>query len=218
MHHRLDWEIAIRELDGADSPHTLRSYRCDFERFENWCKANSLVALPASPSTIARFIAEQYPDLKPTSLKRRLVGIRKIHRLFDFEDPTGSEIIETEIRRARRRYFARPRQALGLTQQLRDRLVAACDDTLLGLRNRTMIAVGYDTLCRRSELVGLRVEDITRKERGASIIVRRSKNDPFGSGRTAAISSGSLRILDQWLDAADIENGIILRPVYKGVV
>lgn len=35
------------------------------------------------------------------------------------------------------------------------------DESLRGLRNRAMLLVGYDTLCRRSELVSLRVEDIS---------------------------------------------------------
>jgi integrase/recombinase XerD len=73
-------------------------------------------------------------------------------------------------------------------------------------------------LCRCSELVALRAEGIILREYGARILVRRAKNDPFGNGRTAAISSRSLRILTHWLDTAGIEKGPIFRPVMKGVV
>ena len=38
---------------------------------------------------------------------------------------------------------------------LRDKLIAAYPKMLLGLHNCAIIAVGYDTLCRRFELVGL---------------------------------------------------------------
>ena len=40
-------------------------------------------------------------------------------------------------------------------EDLRDKLIAACSNTPIGSRNRAIIAVGYDTLCRGSELVGL---------------------------------------------------------------
>jgi integrase len=54
-----------------------------------------------------------------------------------------------------------------------------------GLRNRALVAVGYDTICRRSELVALRVEDLDPRPRdGFSVLVRRAKNDPFAMGWT----------------------------------
>jgi integrase len=77
-----------------------------------------------------------------------------------------------------------------------------------------MIALGYDTLCRRSELVGLRVEDLApSKDDAAQVLVRRSKNDPFGAGRLAYVSPRTLRIVRAWLTAAEITAGPIVRAV-----
>lgn len=82
-----------------------------------------------------------------------------------------------------------------------------------------MIAIGYDTLCRRSELVALRAEDIEPRPNGsANILVRRAKNDPDGMGRVAAISAASLSRLRVWLDAAEITEGPLFRPVYGDTV
>jgi len=88
------------------------------------------------------------------------------------------------MRRALRAKRARPHQALGLTNDLRDQLIAACPNTLAGKRDRAMIALGYDTLCRRAELVALLLEDLRPPANGsAQILIRRSKNDPYGEGR-----------------------------------
>jgi integrase len=88
-----------------------------------------------------------------------------------------------------------------------------------GLRNRALVAVGYDTLCRRSELVALRAEDLEPRPRGGfSVLVRRAKNDPFAMGRTAWISARTAEILRHWLKAGDIVQGAMFRPVYHGVV
>lgn len=59
------------------------------------------------------------------------------------------------MRRALRTKPRRQKQAHGLTRELRHKLLAACPKDLLGLRNHALIAVGYDTLCRRAELVSL---------------------------------------------------------------
>ena len=76
-------------------------------------------------------------------------------------NPVEDEEVLLAMRRALRTKPRWPKQAYGLTKDLRDKLIAVCPRTLIGIRNRAIIAVGYDTLCRRSELVGLRVEDLS---------------------------------------------------------
>jgi integrase len=99
-----------------------------------------------------------------------------------------------------------------LTSDLRDRLIAACTADLAGLRDRAMIAVGYDMLCRCSELVALRVEDLDpRPSGGANLLVRRGKADQDGNGRIAALSQRTVGLLKDWLAAADIEHGPMFR-------
>jgi integrase/recombinase XerD len=88
----------------------------------------------------------------PSTLRRRLAGIRKLHRLMRLPNPVEDEEVLLAMRRALRTKPRRQKQAYGLTKDLRDKLIAARPETLLDLRNRAIIAVGYDTLCRRSEL------------------------------------------------------------------
>ena len=93
--------------------------------------------------------------MKRRSLRQRrfvgaLAGIRKVHRLMRLPNPAEDEEVLLAMRRALRTKPRRPKQAYGLTKKLRDKLIAACPNDLLGIRNRALIAVGYDTLCRRS--------------------------------------------------------------------
>ena len=98
--------------------------------------------------------------------------------------PTEDEDVAIALRRAFRQKRRRPKQALGITSERLERLLTACGEDLKGARDRAMLKVGYDTLCRRAELVALRVEDIEEDGNGgARILIRRSKNDPFGDGR-----------------------------------
>ena len=97
---------------------------------------------------------------------------------------------------------------------MKRKLIAACPDDLQGLRDRALIAVGYDTLCRRAELVQLRVDDLSPKHDGsATILVRKSKADQFGRGRLAYLSAEALNHVQAWISAAAITTG----PLFRGV-
>lgn len=210
-----DWRAVLASLHGAYSPNTIRAYEADFAVFEAWCQSVALKPMPARPSTLAWFIEVDAQKASPATLSRRLSGIRKVHRLFRLENPTDDEEVRTAMRRALRSKLRRPRQAMGLTRDLREELIKACPDSLHGKRDRALIALGYDTLCRRAELVGLRVEDLStdRRNPGATILIRRAKNDVFGNGRFGYVSADALALIQSWLDAAKISEGWIFRAV-----
>ena len=212
------WPKVLDRLDGAYSPHTLLSYHSDFAAFEARCRSKKLAYLPTEPSTVAAYLAAETERLKPSTLKRKLAGIRKIHYLLRLGDPTSDVEVDVAIRRARRLKPQRPDQALGITAELRDRLLAACRSDLTGLRDRALVAVGFDTLCRRSELVALRAEDLQPNHFGtACLLIRRAKNDPEGAGRIAHVTPLGLEALRTWMAAANIESGPLFRPVYQTV-
>ncbi len=209
------WRAAIARLDGAYSENTLRSYRADFAAFEAWCRTSRLRPLPASPQAVAGFITAVAPKFSPSTLRRRLGGIRKVHRLMRLPNPVEDEEVLLAMRRVLRSKPRRPKQAYGLTRNLRDKLIAASPNTLIGIRKRAIKAVGYDTQCRRSELVGLRVEDLSKLEHGAmSILVRRAKNDPFGDGRLGYLTPKTVTLLKKWLKASNIKDGWLFRRIY----
>lgn len=213
----MNWQTAIDRLEGAYSEHTLRSYRSDFAIFDEWCFANNLSPLPAAPETVAAFIAGQAPTLAAATLRRRLAGIRKVHRLFRYANPAEDEEVLIAMRRALRAKASRQKQALGLTKELRDHLVAACGNDLAGVRDKALILTGYDTLCRRSELAVLRVEDLSPSTGGSRLAqIRRAKNDPFGNGRDGYISRATAEAIDAWTNAAHITESWLFRRIQTG--
>jgi integrase len=87
------------------------------------------------------------------------------------------------------------------------------------LRDRALLTLGWMGAFRRSELVALRVEDVTRTPEGLVVRVRCSKNDPKGRGGEKGIPRASrpslcpVRALSAWLDAAGITTGALFRQV-----
>lgn len=210
-----NWRKALLHLDGAYSDHTLRSYRSDFEAFAAWCRKRRLVALPCRPRTVVAYIDAEGGRLKQSSIKRRLCGVRKIHQLCDAPDPTLDTDVELAMRRVRRSQPGRPRQALGITAAIRDQMLVACSEDLIGLRDKVLVSVGFDTLCRRGELVALSIEDFTPTDDSRyTVLVRRAKNDPEGAGRTCRLSLATSGLVREWLAAIGTARGPLLRPVY----
>ena len=209
-----DWRAEFKRLEGAYAPSTLKSYQTDVRIFVEWCTARGLGALPAHVPTVCAFLEDQVATLCPSSVRRRLYAIRKVHRLLRLPDPTWDEDINLTLRRIRRAKLNRPKQAKGLTRGFLDRCLAAQPDTPWGLRNRAMIALGYDLLTRRSELVALRTEDLEVRVDGTlRVIIRRSKADPFGMGRIAFTSNRTAQLVRDWLDwrGQDVE------PLFCGI-
>ncbi|MFP9135985.1 tyrosine-type recombinase/integrase [Devosia sp. XGJD_8] len=212
----IDWRKALRRLDGAYSVHTLKAYQSDFGLFALWCRRKRVPALPAAVETLVAYLGAEGTRLKPATMKHRLLAIRKIHQLCRLVDPTVDTEVDLAMRRIRRSQPSRPRQALGLTADLCDALIAVCPNDLIGLRDKVLVTVGFDTLCRRGELVALSIGDFTRKDNGRySVLVRRAKNDPEGAGRTAHLSTRTSQFVDEWLLAIGTDSGPLLRPVYR---
>ncbi|WIJ23989.1 tyrosine-type recombinase/integrase [Devosia sp. RR2S18] len=207
-----DWRKELERLEGAYSDHTLRGYAADMEHFEAWCISHGHIALPATPETVVEYVNKEAQHRLPSTLGRRLCGVARIHRLLRHPDPSKDEDVKLAVRRARRKKPARPGQALGVTAKIRDRLIEECTSDLIGLRDEILVRVGFDTLCRRGELVALRADDLTENQRGnLSILIRRAKNDPTGEGRMAPLSTKTSERVRHWLEVTKIVEGALLR-------
>ena len=83
-----NWRSEFQRLEGAYAPSTMRSYRADVEAFEAWCASEGLEPFPAEVRTLCRFLEDQGTQKAPSTVRRRLCAIRKVHRLLGLPDPT----------------------------------------------------------------------------------------------------------------------------------
>jgi integrase len=199
---------------GAYSHQTLRGYSTDLRGFAAWAEAHRHQWLPAESDSVAEFVDDQAETHCLATIKRRLCAIAFVHRLRDLPAPTEANIVRMAIRRAARSRPSRPKQVRGLTNAIRAQVVCRCPRTLAGLRDAALISVGYDTLCRSSELAAMSVEHVTFDGEGtATVHIPRSKSDVTGSGRVAYLSPETTRLLKRWLAAADLRAG----PLFRGL-
>ena len=202
-------------IDGAYAPNTLRAYKADMLEFIAYCEKNGVCALPAKPETVAEFLMQTVPQgIKSSTIRRKVSSISAIHRLSSLEDPTKHSEVRIIQRKIYRQLGTRFDQAYPITRELLNRLLAACEDDLHGLRDRALLLVAYDSMRRRTELISLRAEDIEWiPNTGASILLRKSKTDQQGCGKWIHLTIESTQALHQWLSAAKINEGLIFRGV-----
>jgi integrase len=105
-----------------------------------------------------------------------------------------------------------------LTKDIR-KIVIACPDNLLGLRDRALILVGFAGGFRRSELARIEFHELTFGKKGVIVNVTTSKTDQEGVGRKVGLPFGThpetcpIRALRRWLNAASIADGPVFRKV-----
>jgi len=206
------------DAQGAFAPNTVRALRADTAVFTAWCSRNHLQALPASPDTVAIFIDAMRGEAKrPATIRRYVSSIAHLHRAAELPAPSDANRVKLALRRMMRDDGAAQQQADGLTRRLVDRALHIGSSSLRDRRNHALLAVAYDTLCRRSELVALRREDLQAGPHGdGTLLVRRGKTDQEGAGMVRYLAPDTMRLLLEWIAAADITSGALFRSVRKG--
>ena len=211
-------------IHAAKSPATLRAYRTDFEDFTRFCEGHNLPHLPATPTTVALYIADRAGSLRAATITRRLTSITKAHQAAGFEESPSSShhFVVSETLKGIRRSIGTAQQGKAplLTADIR-RIVAACPETRSGLRDRALVLVGFAGAFRRSELAGIDYANLTFTQDGLVIDLRRSKTDQEAAGRKVGIPFGKedatcpVRTLRRWLAASSITFGAVFRGVTR---
>lgn len=133
------------------------------------------------------YLAHYAGELSYATLARRLVSISLAHKALGFESPASSEMVHRVMSGIARTHGRRQRKVKPLTVELLLQIFAKKDYSLKGIRDRALLLTGFAGGFRRSELVGLNWEDVKFKEEGVFLILRKSKTDQEGLGRTIPV-------------------------------
>jgi site-specific recombinase XerD len=204
---------AAAYAEQSRSANTRRAYALDWSAFMGWCDQAGASTLPASPATVAAYAAHLADSgYAVATIGRKLASISQAHKLAGYEQsPARSEQVRTVVKGIRRTKGTSQRQAAPATVPILRRLVDTCDDSLMGIRDRALLLLGFAGALRRSELVGLDLADLEWTIEGLIVTVRKSKTDQEAKGRPIGIPYGldlcPVRALRAWIDAAGLVSG-----------
>jgi len=168
-------------LEHGLSKNSLDAYRRDLRLFARWLQAKrperaDLHAV--QPQDIAAYFAERHEESKPSSANRRLSVLKRFYQLALRERRIASDPC---LKMASARQPARFVHTLSEAQV--EALLNAPDvGTPLGLRERTMLELMYASGLRVSELVTLKVVELSLNDGVLRITGKGSKTRlvPFG--------------------------------------
>ncbi|WP_306368474.1 integrase [Nocardiopsis sp. CC223A] len=183
---------AARVADGW-APSTRTGYARDWTAFTSWCADAGRTPLPATAETLASYVDRlATAGAAPATIDRALGAIASRHHA------DGHGLTTKAARMALRSYTrqwtkegGRRRRAPALTvEELRPMLQAAGED-LRGLRDRTLLLLGYAMMARRSEPAALDTCDLRTLPEGLEVFVAASKTDRDAAGVTVAVPYGT---------------------------
>lgn len=203
-------------LEAGRAPGTRRAYASSMSSWSAWCETRGVAPLPADPGLLAVWISELVAAGRASStIDGHLAALRAAHVDAGLDDPTAHPGVRQVRTGARRIVGVAPRRRVhAITTAEVRRIVEGIDTgSLRGLRDRALILTGYAAATRRSELVGLDVDDLTWRRDGVLLRIRRSKGDQEGRGATVGIVRGQhsttdpVSALRAWTAAAGLEAG-----------
>lgn len=217
-------ENAKRLIDKARASSTWTAYQSDWRQFEAYCRTYKLPALPTTTATLLSFLSSQAGDGKaPTTIQRRLITIRVVHKGAGFDPPDEHPSI-TELMKGIRNnaaWVARKKKP-ALPAEITRMADAVTPETAKGLRDRALLLLGFAGAFRRAELVAIEIDHLAFVDEGVRVTLPRSKTDQQGKGQEIAIPSEPaspycpVRALKDWITVGSISSGPIFLRMHRG--
>ncbi len=235
-------EQALLDLYTRGTPeNTLRAYERDLLYIEAWKGAP--LAWPETEAVALHFILDHSRDLEahdqarkvaealiarglrkslkcpaPATLDRRIASWAAFHRMRNLPSPFEAPLIR-QARAKARRAAARPpapKSANPITLEVLEKLLAACDPSLRGTRDRAILMLGWASGGRRrSEVTGLHVEDLTLEDDLIHIRLLETKTTAKGATPKLLLKGRAADSIRDWLHAARLSEGPLFRPISK---
>ncbi len=167
-------------LEHGLAANTLAAYRSDLGLFARWLAASGRAGLEqAAESDVTGYLAVRFAGSKASASNRRLAALR---RFYAWAVRENRRVDDPTLKLERARQPAR-RPGTLVESQVEALLAAPRTDTALGLRDRAMLELLYASGLRVSELVGLRIADLSLGDGVVRVVAGKGGKDrlvPFG--------------------------------------
>ena len=207
-------------LDASLAPNTRRAYAVDLREFRSWCDAHAVSWMPAEATTLVAYLTSLAKTHKVSSITRRLAAISVAHR---FSQQKTNPVKDFKVRQIlegikRKKKCAPTQKHPTVTLHIKE-MVGEIPPTLQGLRDKALLLLGFSGALRRSELVGIDVEDLALCKEGLVVTIRTSKTDQYSFGRKVGVCFGDnestcpVKAVTNWMKASGVSTGPLFRPI-----
>jgi integrase/recombinase XerD len=178
----LDTFIDHLWLEDGLSKNTLESYRTDLSQFSTWLSSQQKYLLHAKQADIQHYLAFKFPSSKPRSIGRLIASMRRFYRYALREsliqtDPT-LQIESPKLPRSLPKSLNE--------EEVTDLLNAPDINEPIGMRDRAMLELLYASGLRVSELVTVKVNEVSTQDGVVRVTGKGSKTRLVPMGQEAA--------------------------------
>lgn len=181
---------------------------------------------PEVDAALVRARVKRRPGpLSLATVRHRLAVLSEAHEAQQLPNPCRHRAVRTVLERVRIAYAkrgVRPARKDALTKEPLEQILATCDDSLIGLRDRAMLLFAWASGGRRrSEVVRATMENTRRVPEGFLYILGASKTNQAGAERADSykpVVGRAAVALQAWLETAAITSGPLFRRVRRGGV
>ena len=219
----------------ALAQNTRIAYDKGWSRYLAYCQQVGLDPLSANPSQVAEFFLDMGAQISATTGKRLSMSTLDLYRSAinrryveaDQPSPTHHPKVRAVMKALARRSKTLPRRVLALREYHIMSMLEQCQESLIGLRDAALIALGFSAALRRSELCALTVDALqilparrSGQARRMFLNIHQSKTDQTGRGQRIAIPEGQtiqpIQRLETWLRASGIRRGYVFQALRRG--
>ena len=180
------------------------------------------IARQTAQDLITRGLRKSLACPAPSTLDRRIASWLAFHRMKNLSSPFDAPQVK-QARAKARRAAARPpapKSAHPITRDVLEQLLATCRGSRRDCRDRAILMLGWASGGRRrSEIAGLRREDVSMKDFDKSGVVWLSlletKTTDKGETPRLVLKTRAAQALVHWIEVGQIEAGPLFRPVSK---
>ncbi|GAB3562760.1 site-specific integrase [Spirosoma luteolum] len=207
-------------IEGAKN--TPIAYTADIQQLRTWLSGQSIIELPVSPATLATYLSDQAKAHKWSTINRRLAAIHKWHRLNNQPDPSIDQTVRVVLEGIKHSIGTEATQAPAFDVHEYKDQVRPIPPTPTGLRDRTLLLVGFAGAFRRSELVALDIEGVQFTRQGAILSYWGSKTNQYGKTEQKALffspdpDTCPVRALQDYVSLLERTSGPLFVRIRKG--
>ena len=215
-----DEERKLERAFASVAPLTASTYKSALRHFDEWKEHHQRGISDASLADYALHLfrcgGKDGKGVAPSTIVSNLNAVRFRERELDRTDPKGKET-KRVLRMVRRKGAARGRgQAPGVRHRDMETIIETtlASGGLPGLRDASIIAVGYYCGLRRAEIAGLQVDHVQFLEDGTGTLkVAKSKTDQTGIGAVIHLPKRAASLIRDWLETTGISVGYLFRSI-----
>jgi len=205
----------------GSAPATVKAVRSDWTQYLAWCETSRATPLPASVDQLEAFLSTMVDKgRKRSTVDRYLYTVGVVHIAAGLPNPSKDPDWPVKwkklIRRMKTTGAHVRKQAGELDMAGIETILASLGDSLRDRRDAALLSLASDSLCRESELVAVRVEDLhhNRRRNTWSLHVPYSKTNQDGAAPDYRfVSLETIARIRTWQAAVGITEGLLFRPI-----